>query len=45
MMGRVVSVNVEMGQSIAAGDVLAIMESLKMELYYSFAHGRMYHPH
>lgn len=32
MMGRVVSVNVEMGQSIAAGDVLAVMESMKMEL-------------
>ena len=31
-MGRVVSVNVKMGQSIAAGDVLAIMESMKMEL-------------
>jgi 3-methylcrotonyl-CoA carboxylase alpha subunit len=32
MMGRVVSVNVEMGQSIAPGDVLAVMESMKMEL-------------
>ena len=32
MMGRVVSVNVEVGQSIAAGDVLAVMESMKMEL-------------
>lgn len=31
-MGCVVSVNVERGQSIAAGDVLAIMESMKMEL-------------
>ena len=31
-MGRVVSVNVKMGQSIAAGDVLAIIESMKMEL-------------
>ena len=32
MMGRVVSVNVEVGQSIAAGDVLAVMKSMKMEL-------------
>lgn len=31
-MGCVVSVNVERGQSIAAGDVLAVMESMKMEL-------------
>lgn len=32
MMGRVVAVNVELGQSVAAGDVLAVMESMKMEL-------------
>jgi 3-methylcrotonyl-CoA carboxylase alpha subunit len=32
MMGRVVSVNVEKGQPVAAGDVLAVMESMKMEL-------------
>lgn len=32
MMGRVISVNVEVGQSVRAGDVLAVMESMKMEL-------------
>ena len=32
MMGRVVSVNVEKGQLVAAGEVLAVMESMKMEL-------------
>lgn len=32
MMGRVVSVNVEVGQLIAADEVLAVMESMKMEL-------------
>jgi 3-methylcrotonyl-CoA carboxylase alpha subunit len=32
MMGRVVSVNVEIGQAIAADEVLAVMESMKMEL-------------
>jgi 3-methylcrotonyl-CoA carboxylase alpha subunit len=32
MMGRVVSVNVDIGQPISAGDVLAVMESMKMEL-------------
>lgn len=32
MMGRVVSVNVEKDQQVAAGDVLAVMESMKMEL-------------
>jgi 3-methylcrotonyl-CoA carboxylase alpha subunit len=32
MMGRVVSVNVEIGQTIAADEVLAVMESMKMEL-------------
>lgn len=32
MMGRVVSVNVEKGQTVAVGDVLAVMESMKMEL-------------
>lgn len=32
MMGRVVSVNVEKGQTVVVGDVLAVMESMKMEL-------------
>jgi len=32
MMGRIVSVRVEQGQLVAAGDVLAVMESMKMEL-------------
>jgi len=32
MMGRVVAVHVAEGQVIAAGDVLAVMESMKMEL-------------
>lgn len=32
MMGRVVSVNVEIGQAIGADEVLAVMESMKMEL-------------
>ncbi|MDO8981724.1 MAG: biotin carboxylase N-terminal domain-containing protein [Afipia sp.] len=32
MMGRVVSVNVETGKPVAPGDVLAVMESMKMEL-------------
>ncbi|OKO87828.1 hypothetical protein AC629_11765 [Bradyrhizobium sp. NAS80.1] len=32
MMGRIVSVHAEQGQLIAAGDVLAVMESMKMEL-------------
>ncbi len=32
MMGRIVSVHVEQGQAIAAGEALAVMESMKMEL-------------